>query len=103
MILNDTTFRKLDQVLAGTDALLADAYPGDDGRRQPVHTVYVPADQFSFDTAQRWPTGLRQFNEGRMRQLADLVLDHTSDPAYRDELAQLVERKRHRTSRRPSN
>lgn len=95
MILNDTTFRKLDQVLAGTDALLADAYPGDDGRRQPVHTVYVPADQFSFDTAQRWGQQALEAvqQRGTMRQLADLVLDHTSDPAYRDELAQLVERK----------
>ena len=75
--------------------LLADAYPGDDGRRQPVHTVYVPADQFSFDTAQRWGQQALEAvqQRGRMRQLADLVLDHTSDPAYRDELAQLVERK----------
>ncbi|MDQ0895217.1 DUF6986 family protein [Agromyces ramosus] len=32
--------------LAATDALLASAYPGDDGSRQPVHTVYVPADRY---------------------------------------------------------
>lgn len=37
--------QRLDAVLADTDRLLADAYPGDAGTRQPVHTVYVPADR----------------------------------------------------------
>ncbi|MCQ1946021.1 aldolase [Arthrobacter sp. zg-Y1116] len=36
---------RLDAVLADTDRLLATAYPGDDGSRQPVHTVYIPADR----------------------------------------------------------
>ncbi|MCC9204225.1 DUF6986 family protein [Arthrobacter sp. zg-Y769] len=36
---------RLDAVLADTDRLLTAAYPGDDGTRQPVHTVYVPADR----------------------------------------------------------
>ncbi|MGP6178364.1 DUF6986 family protein [Microbacterium sp. A196] len=40
--------------LAGTDELLERAYPGDDGSRQPVHTVYVPADTFTPDLAARW-------------------------------------------------
>ena len=31
-----------DAALADTDAFLQRAYPGEDGRRQPVHTVYVP-------------------------------------------------------------
>ena len=30
-----------------TDRLLERNYPGDDGTRQPVHTVYVPADRFT--------------------------------------------------------
>ena len=34
----------LDRRLAPADADLAARYPGDAGARQPVHTVYVPAD-----------------------------------------------------------
>ncbi|GAB3533475.1 hypothetical protein GCM10027403_07520 [Arthrobacter tecti] len=36
----------IDRQLADTDALLANNYPGDSGARQPVHTVYVPADRY---------------------------------------------------------
>jgi citrate lyase beta subunit len=36
---------ELDRRLAPADAELAARYPGDAGTRQPVHTVYVPADQ----------------------------------------------------------
>lgn len=37
----------IDSRLEPTDQLLAEAYPGDDGSRQPVHTVYVPADRYT--------------------------------------------------------
>ena len=37
---------RIDAALAGADARLADTYPGDPVGRQPVHTVYVPADRF---------------------------------------------------------
>jgi hypothetical protein len=46
--------------LAEVDGWLADAdaqaagYPGESSSRQPVHTVYVPADQFGVDTPRRW-------------------------------------------------
>ncbi|MCM2579794.1 DUF6986 family protein [Streptomyces meridianus] len=40
--------------LAGVDADLARRYPGEPGTRQPVHTVYVPADAFAGDTARIW-------------------------------------------------
>lgn len=40
--------------LAGVDAELARRYPGDPATRQPVHTVYVPADVFTADTARSW-------------------------------------------------
>ncbi|WP_058042858.1 DUF6986 family protein [Streptomyces roseifaciens] len=40
--------------LAGVDAELARRYPGDPGTRQPVHTVYVPADVFAADTVRFW-------------------------------------------------
>ncbi|WP_116215072.1 DUF6986 family protein [Streptomyces olivoreticuli] len=40
--------------LADVDADLARRYPGDPGTRQPVHTVYVPADAFAPDTVRSW-------------------------------------------------
>ena len=45
---------RVDAQLSATDALLASAYPGEDGRRQPVHTVYVPADLYTPDLPQQW-------------------------------------------------
>src|SRR5688572_3226777 len=38
---------QIDAQLKATDRLLEQNYPGDDGSRQPVHTVYVPADRFT--------------------------------------------------------
>src|SRR3954464_908205 len=32
-------------------------YPGDRGTRQPVHTVYVPADAFTATTVREWGDG----------------------------------------------
>ena len=49
-----------DDFLAGLDALLAPAdaqvrlFGGEAATRQPVHTVYVPADQAQADTPARW-------------------------------------------------
>ncbi len=44
----------VDALLAPVDAELARRYPGDSGSRQPVHTVYVPADAFAADTVADW-------------------------------------------------
>ena len=44
----------IDRRLADTDRLLATGYPGDRDGRQPVHTVYVPADRFAPDLPERW-------------------------------------------------
>jgi citrate lyase beta subunit len=44
----------IDARLAATDELLATAYPGDDGSRQPVHTVYVPADGYAPELPAVW-------------------------------------------------
>ena len=51
--LDASVLSELDARLAQTDAFLARAYPGEDGRRQPVHTVYVPADRYTVDLPQR--------------------------------------------------
>lgn len=40
---------ELDEKLAAADAALAADYPGERPGRQPVHTVYVPADRFEAD------------------------------------------------------
>ncbi len=52
--LGATFLAEVEAALAPADALLADRYPGDDGSRQPVHTVYVPADRYSPDLSREW-------------------------------------------------
>ena len=44
----------LDRRLAPADAELAARYPGDAGTRQPVHTVYVPADRMAAGLPADW-------------------------------------------------
>lgn len=44
----------VDARLAGTDTALARWYPGDDGRRQPVHTAYVPAGRYVSSLPRQW-------------------------------------------------
>jgi len=45
---------RLDQELADVDERLRASYPGDRGIRQPVHTVYVPADRFDAGIVAAW-------------------------------------------------
>ena len=45
---------ELDDRLAGVDERLRSSYPGERGARQPVHTVYVPADRFDAKTVAGW-------------------------------------------------
>lgn len=52
--LSATVLSSIDALLAGTDTLLEHSYPGDDGSRQPVHTVYVPADTFTPELPSEW-------------------------------------------------
>ena len=46
--------RELDGLLAGADEALARDFPGERPGRQPVHTVYVPADRYGADLVPRW-------------------------------------------------
>jgi citrate lyase beta subunit len=50
---------QLDRLLAAADAELAALYPGDRGVRQPVHTVYVPADRFNAETVGEWTSAAK--------------------------------------------
>jgi citrate lyase beta subunit len=45
---------ELDERLTQADANLAASYPGDRGVRQPVHTVYIPADRYGASTVPTW-------------------------------------------------
>jgi citrate lyase beta subunit len=49
----------IDAQLAPVDAELARRYPGDPGTRQPVHTVYVPADALTPTTVADWGAAAR--------------------------------------------
>jgi citrate lyase beta subunit len=64
-----------DRRLAETDRLLATTYPGDDGTRQPVHTVYLPADRFTADTVATWSNAALQAagSAGGLARLAKLI------------------------------
>ena len=83
----------VDRRLAATDALLASAYPGDDGSRQPVHTVYVPADRYGAGLPGEWGAAALAAAEaaGGLETLAarvgiePSVIDHVV-PAVRDKL-----------------
>jgi citrate lyase beta subunit len=50
----DELVEELDAHLASADRQLASKYPGDRGVRQPVHTVYVPADRYDAGTVASW-------------------------------------------------
>ena len=52
--LGDDDYARLDRQLQPTDSQLATGYPGDAGVRQPVHTVYVPADRYHSGLARDW-------------------------------------------------
>jgi citrate lyase beta subunit len=50
----DRMVQELDARLQHADEELARQYPGDRGVRQPVHTVYVPADRYDDATVPDW-------------------------------------------------
>ena len=52
--LSDVLADVLDERLADADRELQQRYPGNPGTRQPVHTVYIPADRFSADAHRQW-------------------------------------------------
>jgi citrate lyase beta subunit len=52
--LSATVLADIDALLTETDTLLEQNYPGDDGSRQPVHTVYVPANAFTPKLPTEW-------------------------------------------------
>ncbi|MFE1321848.1 DUF6986 family protein [Kitasatospora phosalacinea] len=51
---SDAARSAVEALLAPVDAQLTHRYPGEPGSRQPVHTVYVPADTFGAGTVREW-------------------------------------------------
>ena len=56
-MLDPSFYDRLDLLLAEDDAQRARRYPGVLPRRQPVHTVYVPADRYAMHTVTEWRSG----------------------------------------------
>ncbi|MET0898870.1 MAG: aldolase [Mycobacterium sp.] len=77
---------ELDVRLADADAALAAAYPGDRGRRQPVHTVYVPADRYDSNTVGDWAAAARQTFDDHGGSAAELVRALDLRPDLADEI-----------------
>ncbi|GAA3248741.1 aldolase/citrate lyase family protein [Pseudonocardia petroleophila] len=69
----DAVADALDRSLAGVDAALDRAYPGDPGTRQPVHTVYVPADRFHPGTSAEWGAAALELFDAHAATPADVA------------------------------
>ncbi|UNZ20751.1 aldolase/citrate lyase family protein [Streptomyces sp. 891-h] len=61
------------RLLEPVDAELARRYPGDPGTRQPVHTVYVPADTVTPGTVREWGEAARALLEAHAPDAASLA------------------------------
>ncbi|HEV7515239.1 MAG TPA: phosphoenolpyruvate kinase [Thermoanaerobaculia bacterium] len=72
--LPSTFTHDLIQHLAAADQALSQAYPGDPGRRQPVHTAYVGAHLFRADLADRWGSQALEALAEHAPRPADLAL-----------------------------
>ncbi len=77
--LGEDSYAQLDRRLQPTDAELARRYPGEPSSRQPVHTVYVPADRFRAATVREWGQLAVQALDG----YPDLVAELAGDAAQR--------------------
>ncbi|GAA1183103.1 DUF6986 family protein [Nesterenkonia xinjiangensis] len=68
--------RAVDELLQDADQALERLYPGDRGVRQPVHTVYVPADAWTPALSADWGSQALDAVEahGGMEQLAQRVI-----------------------------
>lgn len=66
---------ELDERLADADAALAAQFPGDRPGRQPVHTVYVPADRYDAGLVPTYGTAALAVLDDHADAFADLVRD----------------------------
>ncbi|MEV6415861.1 aldolase [Kribbella sp. NPDC051718] len=92
--MDEQLFAELDRRLADADAALTTLYPGDRGVRQPIHTVYVPADRFTAGTVGDWAEQARSVLREHGGAVADLGL-----PA--EHAAEVYDRVRAKLGREP--
>ena len=100
MRLRDDDYADIDGRLTEHDAFLAARYPGERPGRQPVHTVYVPADRVTPDLVdvwradalaamggQPWPFGFAERVEAKLRAepIEDLRIDLEDGYGVRDD------------------
>ncbi|MFT4468823.1 DUF6986 family protein [Arthrobacter sulfonylureivorans] len=90
LALGPDVLARIDTELAATDRLLATAYSGDGADRQPVHTVYIPADAYVPELPTRWGAEALAVAKahGGLEQLAAYL--ELAEPG---QLAELVRRK----------
>lgn len=109
--LSASTLSEIEDLLAPTDELLSSRYPGDRDVRQPVHTVYVPADVYTPELPGQWGRTALEFVEahGGLLKLAEKIvlstrtseggscinggLDHRQIVQESQDLAEAVRRK----------
>jgi citrate lyase beta subunit len=80
---------ELDTRLAGADRALLAGFPGERAGRQPVHTVYVPADAFTHDLAPEWGRRALETLDDHASLLEGVLGDDAAGllPLVRDKLA----------------
>ncbi len=71
----------IERIMAPADAALARDYPGDTGERQPVHTVYVPADRVTAGLVARHGAAARAALEEHAPDPGTLARVVGADPA----------------------
>jgi citrate lyase beta subunit len=79
---------ELDGLLAGEDDALVARFPGERPGRQPVHTVYVPADRYDADLTRTWGEQARLAMTDHARVLRECLGDSADDllPLVADKL-----------------
>ena len=85
--LTDRLIAELDQRLATADAALAAGFPGDRPGRQPVHTVYVPADRYDAGLVPAYGAAALKAVDDHAQAFADLVADDDIVDRVRRKLA----------------
>jgi citrate lyase beta subunit len=85
--LADALTEVLDARLAAADAALVRQFPGDAPDRQPVHTVYVPADQVTGELAGSWGRAALAAIDEHPTTFAGLTGDEALVDLVRDKLA----------------
>ncbi|OBB26242.1 aldolase [Mycolicibacterium peregrinum] len=93
--LDDAVLADVDRRLSAADAQLVNRYPGDDGRRQPIHTVYIPGNRYTATMPADWgATALAAAKDaGGLDAVASLVGASTGTDCEPETLASLVENK----------